>query len=236
MAKLPWLSDSDLAFPSPSRALQDPDGLLAVGGDLRPARLQLAYEQGIFPWYQEDQPILWWSPSVRMVLLPEDLKVSASMRKLLRRQVFQISFDSAFARVIQQCAALREEWPGTWITPEMQSAYCQLHGMNIAHSVEVWQEGELVGGLYGIAMGQMFFGESMFSMRDNASKVAFIALTRQLQEWGYRVIDCQVPSAHLQSLGAREMPRPAFLTLLEQYRDRPGNAGRWTMEISPLEL
>lgn len=236
MAKLPWLSDTNIAFPPPSKALKDPDGLLAVGGDLSPARLQRAYEQGIFPWYQDNQPILWWSPSVRMILMPEDLKVSASMRKLLRRRTFQISFDTAFARVIQHCAVLREEWPGTWITPEMQAAYCQLHERNIAHSVEVWQEGELVGGLYGVAMGQMFFGESMFNLRDNASKVALIALARQLQEWDYRIIDCQVPSAHLQSLGAQEMPRTQFLTLLEHYRDQPGRAGRWTMEISPLEL
>lgn len=236
MPKLPWLSESNLDFPPPSAALKDPDGLLAVGGDLSSERLRRAYSQGIFPWYQDDQPILWWSPSIRMVLLPEDLKVSGSMRKLLRRQILQISFDTAFARVIQQCAGLREEWPGTWITAEMQAAYCQLHEQGIAHSVEIWEHGELVGGLYGIAMGKLFFGESMFSVRDNASKVALIALTRQLQRWGYHLIDCQVPSAHLQSMGANEMTRSTFLSLLQQYRDQPGRDGRWTMELSPLEL
>lgn len=236
MPKLAWLSESELDFPPPSRALEDPDGLLAVGGDLSSERLQRAYSQGIFPWYQDDQPILWWSPSIRMVLLPEDLKVSSSMRKLLRAQKLQVTFDTAFNRVIQQCAGLREEWPGTWITPEMQTAYCQLHDEYIAHSVEVWEHGELVGGLYGIAMGQLFFGESMFSLRDNASKVALIALTRQLQEWGYRAVDCQVPSAHLQSMGAKEMARSTFLSLLNQYREQPGRSGKWTMGLSSLEL
>ncbi|MDP1930674.1 MAG: leucyl/phenylalanyl-tRNA--protein transferase [Gammaproteobacteria bacterium] len=236
MLKAPWLSDTKLQFPSPSKALKDPDGLLAIGGDLHPERLQCAYAQGIFPWYQDDQPILWWSPSVRMVLFPEELKISSSMRKLLRSQRYRVTFDNAFSSVIQQCAGLREEWPGTWITPAMQAAYCQLHDMHIAHSVEVWEGDELVGGLYGIAMGQLFFGESMFSLRDNASKVALIMLTRQLQRWCYHLIDCQVPSAHLRSMGAKDMPRKEFLTLLDHYRAQPGRSGRWTMELSPLEL
>ncbi len=236
MLEVPWLSDTNLDFPPPSKALKDPDGLLAVGGDLRSDRLHRAYSQGIFPWYQDDQPILWWSPSIRMVLLPQDLKVSSSMRKLLRSGRFRITFDTAFGSVIRQCAELREAWPGTWITPEMQAAYCRLHEIHIAHSVEVWQDDELIGGLYGIAMGTLFFGESMFSVRDNASKAALIALTRQLQRWGYHLIDCQVPSAHLRSMGAKDIPRNEFLTLLEQYRTQPGKTGIWKMELSPREL
>ncbi|MES3006454.1 MAG: leucyl/phenylalanyl-tRNA--protein transferase [Pseudomonadota bacterium] len=236
MLKLHWLSEKSLDFPPVSKALRDPDGLLAVGGDLHPERLQRAYEQGIFPWYSEDQPILWWSPSIRMVLEPDDLQISRSMRKVLRRQQFRITFDTAFPTVMAQCAAVREAGPGTWITAEMQEAYCQLHTQHIAHSVEVWERDVLVGGLYGIAMGQLFFGESMFSLRDNASKTALIVLTRQLQKWGYRLIDCQVPSAHLRSLGAKEMPRKAFLKLLAEYRHAPGKLGTWTLEINPCEL
>jgi leucyl/phenylalanyl-tRNA--protein transferase len=152
MSKLPWLSETELHFPPVTRALRDPDGLLAVGGDLRPERLVKAYESGIFPWFQEE-PILWWSPSTRMVLHPEELHVSRSMQKLLRQRHYQVTLDTAFARVIEQCALTREVYPGTWITPAMQRAYCQLHAQSVAHSVEVWQEGELVGGLYGIAMG-----------------------------------------------------------------------------------
>ena len=236
MLKLQWLSETSLDFPPISRALRDPDGLLAVGGDLRPERLQLAYEQGIFPWYSDDQPILWWSPSVRMVLLPEELQISRSMRKVLRKNQFRISFDTAFRRVIGQCAAVRETGPGTWITAQMQEAYCKLYAQHIAHSVEVWKNDELVGGLYGIAMGQLFFGESMFSLSDNASKAALIVLTRQLQQWGYRLIDCQVPSEHLRSLGAREMPRKEFLRLLAEYRQASGQSGPWTLKINPDEL
>lgn len=235
MSKLPWLSATELNFPPVARALRDPDGLLAVGGDLRPERLVKAYEQGIFPWFQEE-PILWWSPSTRMVLHPEELHVSRSMQKLLRQRYYQVTLDTAFARVIAQCALTREEYPGTWITPAMQQAYCQLHEQSIAHSVEVWQEGELVGGLYGIAMGQLFFGESMFSLRSNASKTALIWLTRQLQAWHFQLIDCQVPSEHLRSLGAREMPRTEFQQYLQHFREGPGHPGQWQMEITADEL
>jgi len=235
MSKLPWLSATELHFPQVNRALRDPDGLLAVGGDLRPERLVKAYEQGIFPWFQEP-PILWWSPTTRMVLHPEELHVSRSMRKLLRSGHYHVTLDAAFAQVIAQCAQIREVYPGTWITPDMQAAYCQLHARSIAHSVEVWQEGELVGGLYGIAMGQLFFGESMFSLRSNASKTALVWLTRQLQAWHFQLIDCQVPSEHLRSLGAREMTRTEFQLYLQRFRDAPGQKGPWQMEITVDDL
>lgn len=230
MSKLPWLREDELHFPPVTRALSDPDGLLAVGGDLRPERLVKAYEQGIFPWFQEP-PILWWSPAMRMVLHPEELHVSRSMTKLLRQGRYQVTLDTAFAQVIAQCAQTRDAWPGTWITPEMQTAYRQLHALSIAHSVEVWEDDQLVGGLYGIAMGQLFFGESMFSLRSNASKAALIWLTRQLQAWHFVLIDCQVPSDHLRSLGAREMQRSEFQHYLQRFRHAPGHAGRWTLEI-----
>lgn len=230
MARLPWLSSVSLEFPSVDKALRDPDGLLAVGGDLRPERLLRAYERGIFPWFQEE-PILWWSPATRMVLHPEQLHVSRSMGKFLRQQLFRVTFDQAFPQVIAQCALLREEYPGTWITPAMQAAYVRLHELGHAHSVEIWEQDTLVGGLYGVAMGQLFFGESMFSLRSNASKTALICLTRQLQRWGCQLIDCQVPSEHLRSLGATEMSRTQFQEYLECYRDAPGHTGPWCMEI-----
>jgi leucyl/phenylalanyl-tRNA--protein transferase len=232
MARLPWLNAATLEFPSVDKALRDPDGLLAVGGDLRPERLLTAYERGIFPWFQEE-PILWWSPSTRMVLLPEHLHVSHSMRKLLRQGRLRVTLDHAFDQVIAQCALQREDYPGTWITPAMQTAYCQLHALGHAHSVEVWEQQTLVGGLYGIAMGQLFFGESMFSLRSNASKTALICLTRQLQHWDFQLIDCQVPSAHLRSLGATEMSRTQFQQYLERFCRATGHTGQWTMEICP---
>lgn len=234
MSTLPWLSDNALDFPPVSQALQDPDGLLAVGGDLSGERLIKAYENGIFPWYQDDQPILWWSPSLRMALRPEDLYVSRSMRKVLRRGEYQVTLDRGFEDVIAHCAMTREAYPGTWITPEMQEAYCALHRRGIAHSVEVWHEGEIVGGLYGIAMGQLFFGESMFSLRDNASKTGFIWLVKQLQAWQYRLIDCQVPSEHLRSLGAKDMPRAEFLEILAESRLASGQEGHWEMELRDI--
>tara|TARA_R110002167_G_scaffold84193_3_gene228871 strand:+ start:449 stop:1162 length:714 start_codon:yes stop_codon:yes gene_type:complete len=234
MSKLPWLSDTTLDFPPVCEALPDPDGLLAVGGDLSAERLVKAYENGIFPWYQDDQPILWWSPSLRMALRPENLVVSRSMGKVLRRGEYRVTLDQAFTQVIEHCAMTREVFPGTWITPQMQEAYCDLHRLGIAHSVEVWHEGVLVGGLYGIAMGQIFFGESMFSLRDNASKTGFIWLVKQLQVWQYQLIDCQVPSEHLRSLGAQDMPRPQFLEILARTRSLPGREGLWEMELRDL--
>lgn len=235
MSRLPWLSDNSLDFPPLSRALHEPDGLLAAGGDLSPERLLQAYERGIFPWYQDNQPILWWSPGTRMALKPEDLKISRSMRKILRRGEFRVTLDHAFDQVIAACAQTREVFPGTWITPEMQQAYRHLHTLGHAHSVEVWQEEELVGGLYGVCLGQMFFGESMFSLRDNASKTGFILLVKQLQLWHYQLIDCQVPSEHLQSLGATDISRDAFVAILEQARQKPGHDGPWYRELKFLE-
>ncbi|MGJ8689932.1 MAG: leucyl/phenylalanyl-tRNA--protein transferase [Gammaproteobacteria bacterium] len=229
MSTLPWLSDTLLDFPPVSQALKDPDGLLAVGGDLRSARLINAYQHGIFPWYQDDQPILWWSPALRMALAPEQLRVSRSMRKILRKQPYRVTLDTAFQEVIEHCADVRED-DGTWITPEMQEAYCQLHEQGVAHSVEVWEDDQLVGGLYGIAMGQLFFGESMFSLRDNASKIGFIRLVEQLQAWQYQLIDCQVPSEHLRSLGAEDMPRDVFLEHLQRCKSLPGREGPWQLE------
>jgi len=234
MSKLPWLNDTALDFPPVSQALRDPDGLLAAGGDLSSERLIKAYERGIFPWYQDDQPILWWSPSLRMALRPEELIVSRSMRKVLRRSEYQVTLDQAFAQVIEHCAMTRAVFPGTWITPEMQEAYCDLHRRGIAHSAEVWHEGVLVGGLYGVAMGQLFFGESMFSLRDNASKTGFIWLVKQLQVWQYQLIDCQVPSEHLRSLGAKDMPRVDFLEFLTGARLQSGREGLWEMELRDL--
>lgn len=215
--------------------MQEPDGLLAAGGDLSPARLVQAYSLGIFPWYQDGEPILWWSPSVRMGLFPDQIVVSRSMRKLLRNGEFEVTFDRAFAQVISHCAAWRPERTGTWITDDMQQAYCQLHDLQIAHSVEVWRQGELVGGLYGIASGSLFFGESMFSLQPNASKIATIALSRQLQRWEYHLIDCQVPSKHLASLGAQEVTRADFQNMLLRYGGSGGKNGLWTLEPDILE-
>jgi leucyl/phenylalanyl-tRNA--protein transferase len=218
-----------------TQALKDPDGLLAVGGDLSSERLINAYSHGIFPWYQDDQPILWWSPGMRMALRPEQLRISRSMRKILRKQTFKVTLDTAFAEVIDHCAGVRED-TGTWITPEMQEAYCHLHTQGIAHSVEVWEHDTLVGGLYGIAMGRLFFGESMFSLRDNASKIAFIWLVRQLQAWQYQLIDCQVPSEHLRSLGAEDMPRSDFLKVLDHCKRLAGRDGPWQMELEDIAI
>lgn len=209
------LAKDDYAFPDPALALTDPDGLLAIGGDLAPARLITAYRFGIFPWYSEGQPILWWSPNPRSILTPDSLHISRSLQKRLRRQTFQVTFDQAFANVIQACAQPRPDQPGTWITPAMQQAYIELNRLGYAHSIEAWHEGELVGGLYGIALGRAFFGESMFSRRTDASKVAFVHLAQQLSDWGFELIDCQVASEHLQSLGAHCIDRTDFLQRLD---------------------
>lgn len=201
-------------FPDPANAEHDPDGLLAVGGDLTPTRLLNAYRRGIFPWFGERDPILWWSPDPRMVLFPDRLKISRSLAKTLRREKFRISFDQAFPQVIRACAAPRKGEPGTWLCDEMIHAYEQLHQLGVAHSVEAWQEDELVGGLYGIALGRIFFGESMFSRVSNASKVAFVSLVKKLQQAGCELIDCQVHTRHLESLGAELIPRREFQELL----------------------
>ncbi len=213
----------------PPVELASPEGLLAVGGDLRSERLLAAYRQGIFPWYSPGQPVLWWSPDPRTVLFPARLRISRSLGKALRQQRFRVTLDQAFERVIDACAAPRRNHPtgGTWITREMRTAYCQLHAQGYAHSVEAWSGSELVGGLYGVSLGGVFFGESMFSLATDASKVALARVVEQLTAWGYSLIDCQVGSAHLFSLGAEEIPRRDFLATLDTALQLPGRAGSW---------
>lgn len=211
-----WQLDKTLWFPSPNLALKEPNGLLAFGGDLSPERLLLAYQQGIFPWFNEDEPPLWWSPAPRMVLYPTDIKISRSLNKRLKREEFQISFDTCFAQVINQCAISRQATTGTWISADIQTAYNQLHQQGYAHSVEVWQDKQLVGGLYGLALGGIFFGESMFSKVSDASKIALVKLSQHLQQQGFSLIDCQVYSDHLASLGAAQISRELFLHTLAE--------------------
>jgi leucyl/phenylalanyl-tRNA--protein transferase len=217
-------------FPPVERAETQPDGLLAVGGDLSPERLINAYRTGIFPWFSEDQPILWWSPNPRLVLFPENLHVSRSLRKKLRKGVYTATLDRAFDQVIRACADPRGVDAGTWILDPMIEAYERLHRHHLAHSVEVWQDGELVGGLYGVALGRVFFGESMFSRRSDASKTALVHLVERLVAWGYRVIDCQVQTEHLQSMGAEEIPREDFCRLLDTWVSISGREGSWSAE------
>jgi len=226
-------SAPDYRFPDVEYA--GSEGLLAVGGDLSPERLLEAYRHGIFPWYSEDQPILWWSPDPRAVLLPKDLKISRSLKKTIRKKTFQVTFDQCFDQVISACATSPRgnSQNGTWITPEMKRAYIKLHDMGYAHSVEVWQDENLVGGLYGIALGKAFFGESMFSRATDASKTGFVYLAHQLIDWDFRFIDCQVESAHLASLGALPVPRQKFIAMLDEalyYEDRKG---QWQVEPEP---
>ncbi len=203
-------------FPPLSHA--ESDGLLAVGGDLSTERLLLAYSSGIFPWFNEDDPILWWSPDPRFILEPKDLKVSRSLEKIIRQGRFEVKIDSAFERVIRSCGDTRKGDGdcGTWITDDMIRAYCRLHELGFAHSVESWYEGDLVGGLYGVSLGRCFFGESMFTKMSNASKVAFVTMVRELERSGFELVDCQMPSDHLESLGALGIPRHIFLERLVQ--------------------
>ncbi|OYQ31962.1 leucyl/phenylalanyl-tRNA--protein transferase [Flavobacterium cyanobacteriorum] len=205
----------ELYFPSVERS--SPEGLVAVGGDLSAERLMLAYRSGIFPWFEDDEPILWWSPPRRMVLFHGELKVSKSMRNILNRGIFRVTSNTAFNDVITSCRHIeREGQDGTWITGEMVEAYCRLHELGLARSYEVWQDQELVGGLYGVDLGHVFCGESMFSKVPNASKAAFIALARQLEREGYALLDCQVHNSHLESLGAREISRETFIKILTE--------------------
>jgi leucyl/phenylalanyl-tRNA--protein transferase len=197
-------------FPPLDQALDEPDGLLAAGGDLAPARLLAAYRRGIFPWYSAGQPVLWWAPNPREVLIPGDFRCSRSLAKTLRNRGFEVTFDREFAAVMKACAARRENSAGTWITPEMHAAYCELHTRGHAHSVEVRLNGALVGGLYGVLMGRVFFGESMFSRERDASKVAFARLVERAVVAGLQLIDCQLPTAHLRSLGSQPMARTEF--------------------------
>ncbi len=214
-------------FPPVEHAEKEPDGLLAVGGDLSAQRLLNAYRHGIFPWYSDQQPILWWSPDPRTVLYPDKIKISRSLKKALRNKPFTVTFDSCFARIIQACAKPRNDSPGIWITEEMQEAYTQLHNQGFAHSVEVWLDDRLVGGLYGIAIGEVFFGESMFSRVADASKIALVKLCQLLTQRGYRMIDCQVYTEHLISLGAEEISRKAFIRHLDEWCITPVAPEPW---------
>ena len=210
---LHWLDDS-LEFPDPATALKNPNGLLAVGGDLQPMRLLQAYQRGIFPWFDDDQPPLWWTPDPRMVLFPRELHISHSLHKAIRNSTFVLTSDQAFAQVVAACAAPRKASQGTWITGEIQSAYMRLHELGFAHSIEIWDNGSLAGGLYGLALGSVFFGESMFSRKSNASKIAFVHAVKTLATAGVELIDCQVANPHLESLGARTIPRTEFMRFL----------------------
>ena len=224
---IPWLS-RDALFPAVETALHDPNGLLVAGADLSPARLLDAYRQGIFPWFSEGEPILWWSPDPRMVLYPPELKVARSLRKVLRNTEYEIRFDSAFEEVITACAAPREGQRGTWITAEMRAAYCDLHRLGHAHSAETWIAGKLAGGVYGVAIGGAFFGESMFTRIRDASKIAFVALVHRLREDGYRLIDCQFHTDHLESLGARPISRADFLRQIRELVHNSRTVGNWS--------
>lgn len=219
-----------LRFPPPEEA--DPSGLLAVGGDLSPDRLLLAYSNGIFPWPLVERPLLWFSPDPRMVLRPAELVVSRSLRKTLRRGGFEVRLDTAFHRVVHRCAKVpRRGEAGTWITSDIANAYAGLHELGFAHSAEAWQDGELVGGLYGVSLGLSFFGESMFADRPDASKVAFVVLVRQLHAWGFDLIDCQVHTDHLARFGAREWTRRRFLAALQRSLAAPTRRGHWKLEV-----
>ncbi len=226
--------DSNLGFPPPEHA--DASGLLAVGGDLEPERLLLAYSLGIFPWYQEGQPILWHAPDPRMVLVPSELRVSRSLEKAIRRAPFDLKLDTGFERVVTACAQVeRPDEPGTWITADMRRAYCRLHSLGFAHSAEAWDGEELVGGLYGVSLGGCFFGESMFALRSDASKLAFVALVAQLEVWGFDLVDCQVYTEHLARFGARHCSRDEFGERLASSLDRETRRGAWRFDPATLD-
>ncbi len=214
-------------FPAVESAMREPNGLLAMGGDLSVERLLDAYRHGIFPWFNPGEPILWWSPDPRMVLVPHEIHVTRSLAKRIRNGGFEVRIDTAFAEVMRACAGPRDGADGTWISPAMVAAYTRLHQAGYAHSVETWHDGALVGGLYGVAIGRMFYGESMFSRMADASKVALVRLARQLQRWEFGLIDCQMETPHLASLGARPLPRVAFTTRLAELVNLPHHPGPW---------
>ncbi|MDP5238136.1 leucyl/phenylalanyl-tRNA--protein transferase [Uliginosibacterium sp. 31-16] len=219
------------AFPPAHKALRDPDGLLAAGGLLTPEWILTAYRQGVFPWFSAGDPILWWSPDPRMVVQPDAARLSASLRKTLRRGQFEVRCDTAFAEVISACAAPRSYADGTWIVDDMREAYCALHELGWAHSIETWVDGELVGGLYGMAIGRAFFGESMFHRATDASKIAFAHLVRLLARENFAILDCQMSTAHLASLGGFEMPRNEFVAGLTAWT-RNATPGKWLSDFA----
>lgn len=227
-----WLNPGD-PFPPVTQALTDPNGLLCASMDLKADRVLRAYERGIFPWYSEGQPVLWWSPDPRMVLFPENFRLHRSLRKSLRNIPHEVRTDTSFRAVMQACAEPRPEQDGTWISQAIVDAYCELHDAGVAHSVETWIDGELVGGLYGIALGRVFFGESMFMRRTDASKVAFAYLLTQLKRWNFGLVDCQQATGHLASLGAATIPRQRFLDELGRLihsNDTPLRPGPWRFD------
>jgi leucyl/phenylalanyl-tRNA--protein transferase len=226
---IPWLEPHD-PFPPVATALREPDGLLAAGADLSETRLIDAYSKGIFPWFSEGQPLLWWSPDPRMVLFPPELRISRSLAKRLRRRDYEIRTDTCFETVMRACAAPRAGQDGTWITTDMIAAYSALNRRGIAHSVETWIDGQLAGGLYGIALGRMFYGESMFARAADASKLALAHLVRQLQRLDFGMIDCQMKIAHLASFGAREIPRSEFMLKLQELVNYPMQSGEWRID------
>jgi leucyl/phenylalanyl-tRNA--protein transferase len=218
------------SFPPVETALREPNGLLAMGGDLSVERLLDAYRHGIFPWFNPSEPILWWSPDPRMVLAPGEVRVTRSLAKRMRNAGFELRVDTAFAEVMRACAAPREDAGGTWISPAMVAAYTRLFEAGYAHSVETWRDGKLVGGLYGVAIGQMFYGESMFSREPDASKIALVRLARQLRRWEFGLIDCQMETAHLASLGALTLPRATFTARLAELVNLPHRPGPWIFD------
>jgi leucyl/phenylalanyl-tRNA---protein transferase len=226
---IPALGPGD-PFPPLERALRRPNGLLAVGRNLSVATLVEAYAQGIFPWFSEGEPILWWSPDPRMVLFPPELHVTKSLARRLKKADHRVSADAAFSDVIRACAAPRDSEPGTWINRRMIAAYERLHDAGFAHSVETWMDGELAGGLYGVSIGRAFFGESMFARRTDASKIAFVHLVRQLETWGFGLIDCQMKTGHLASFGAREIPRREFAERIRTLVAQSPVTGRWRLQ------
>ena len=225
-----FLLSDKISFPPPYLASKE--GLLAVGGDLSQKRLLLAYRTGIFPWFSDDEPILWWSPDPRLVLYPEEVRVSKTLKKIIKKKMFHVTMDSAFVQVINQCAKIRlQNNQGTWVVKEMIDAYCKLHESGFAHSVEAWYQGELAGGLYGVSLGKCFFGESMFTRVSNASNVALVKLVEYLNALSFDMIDCQLTTEHLLRFGAKEIPRISFLNQLEESLKAPTKKGKWCFEI-----
>jgi leucyl/phenylalanyl-tRNA---protein transferase len=231
---IPWLEKGD-PFPPVEEALRDPNGLLAAGDELSTERLLQAYERGIFPWFGEGDPVLWWSPDPRMVLGTDAIHVSRSLRKTIRSGRFRVTADTAFPRVMAACAEPRPDQDGTWITREVYEAYCTLATLGLAHSIEAWEGDALVGGLYGVAIGRMFFGESMFARRSDASKVALVHGVRQLRRWGFPLIDCQMSTSHLASLGARTVSRAEFLSAVRRYVKMPSVPAPWRLDADLIE-
>jgi leucyl/phenylalanyl-tRNA--protein transferase len=226
---IPWL-EPDEPFPPVESAMRDPNGLLAAGADLSTARLVDAYARGIFPWFNHEEPPLWWSPDPRMVVFTAERRVSRSLRKVIASERFRVTLDTAFTDVVSGCADPRPDQDGTWITAEIFEAYLKMHRLGYAHSAEAWEGDQLVGGLYGVAIGRMFFGESMFARRSDASKVAFITLLEQLERWDMPMVDCQVPTSHLASLGGREIPRVEFLAHVRRLVRQPAVPSPWRFD------